>query len=411
MSSRKHIIPLLCMAAIAVGLGLLSFYKVQATQKVSPEVVQLEPIADRTVSTEEQYLFFQTPQSTDITSVQLVLSGTYGSMVLTPELLDGKPLFVIPSSFTKHAGVVTYHLVQEEQSIQQGTFNLLPATENMGAVETYLGPRSIVANVRDYTMLVSIPTDTLDNMLPDSTQVLLKSQFKNSITTTEHYLSNGFAWKRIFSPLKTGRLSTGSTLEDRSSKELIADIFPDTAQDFSITTERNHDYADGNEIITFGTSQIIDAHGNVMTDGTLVTFYMKDSDGAQWQTTASTVNGYAFAKALHPQSPSTWQINAAITGIAQSEVLSQTFTPIIKTIPVQTVVDRQLKVGPLTSYLGQLVQDGIAVTLQIDNQTFEALSRNGEASFYLKEEDFKQGIYEIKIQTLGIETTRQITLD
>lgn len=411
MSRHKHIIPLLYIAAIAVGLGLLSFYGVQANPEASPELVRLQPVGDRTVSTEEQYLFFQTPESTDITSVQLVLSGTYGSMVITPELLDNKPLFVIPSSFTKHAGVVTYHLVQQEQSIQQGTFNLLPETENLGAVETYLGPRSIVANVRDYTMLVSIPTDTLDNMLPDSTQVLLKSQFKNSITTTDHYLSNGFAWKRIFSPLKTGRLSTGSTLEDRSSKELIADIFPDTAQDFSITTERNHDYADGNEIITFGTSQIIDAHGNVMTDGTLVTFYMKDSEGAQWQTNASTVNGYAFAKALHPQSPSTWQITAAITGIAQSEVLTQTFTPIIQTIPVQKVADRQLKVGPLTSYLGQLVQDGITVTLHIGDQTFESLSRNGEASFYLKEEDFKQGIYEITIQTLGIETTRQITLD
>lgn len=411
MSRRKHIISLLGIAAIGVGLGLLSFYRVQADPEASPEVVLLQPIADRTVSTEEQHLFFQTPGSTDVTSVQLVLSGTYGSIAITPALLDGKPLFVIPSSFTKHAGVVTYHLVQQEQSIQQGTFNLLPATETIGAVETYLGPRSIVANVRDYTMLVSIPTDTLDNMLPDSTQVFLKSQFKNSITTTDHYLSNGFAWKRIFSPLKTGRLSTGSTLEDRSSKELIADIFPDTAQDFSITTERNHDYADGNEIITFGTSQIKDIHGNLMTDGTLVTFYMKDSDGAQWQINASTVNGYAFAKALHPQSPSTWQITAAITGVAKSEVLTQTFTPIIQTIPVQKVVDRQLKVGPLTSYLGQLVQDGITVTLYIGDQTFESLSRNGEATFYLKEEDFQKGIYEITIQTLGIETTRQITLD
>lgn len=411
MSRHKHIISLLGIAAIAVSLGLLSFNKLQADQEVSPEVLLLQPLADRTVSTEEQYLFFQTPESTDITSVQLVLSGTYGSIVITPELLDNKPLFVIPSSFTKHAGVVTYHLVQQEQSLQQGTFNLLPATENLGAVETYLGPRSIVANVRDYTMLVSIPTDTLDNMLPDSTQVLLKSQFKNSITTTDHYLSNGFAWKRIFSPLKTGRLSTGSTLEDRSSKELIADIFPDTAQDFSITTERNHDFADGNEIITFQTTQIKDAQGNVMTDGTLVTFYMKDSDGAQWQTNASTVNGYAFAKALHPQSPSTWQITAAITGIAQSQEIIQDFKSIVKEIPLRIDSKRQVIVGPLTSYLGQLVQDGITVSLHINGVSHEARTRNGKALVPLKKEEYPAGEYSITIKTLGLETTKNIKLD
>lgn len=410
MSRSKHIIPLLGIAAIAVGLGLLSFHKLQADQEVSPEVLLLQPLADRTVSTEEQYLFFQTPESTDITSVQLVLSGTYGSIVITPELLDNKPLFVIPPSFTKQAGVVTYHLVQQQQSIQQGTFNLLPATENLGAVETYLGPRSIVANVRDYTMLVSIPTDTLDNMLPDSTQVLLKSQFKNSITTTDHYLSNGFAWKRIFSPLKTGRLSTGSTLEDRSSKELIVDIFPDTAQDFSITTERNHDYADGNEIITFQTTQIKDAHGNVMTDGTLVTFYMKDSDGAQWQTNASTVNGYAFAKALHPQSPSSWQVAAAITGIAQSQEITQDFKSIVKEIPLQ-IDSRQVIVGPLTSYLEQLVQDGITVSLHINGISLEARTRKGKAVVPLKKEEYPAGEYSITIKTLGLETTKNIKLD
>lgn len=411
MSHHKHIIPLLCIATIAVGLGLLSFYRVQGDPKPSPEVVLLQPVVDRTVSTEEQYLFFQTPESTDITSVQLVLSGTYGSIVITPELLDNKPLFVIPSFFTKHAGVVTYHLVRKQQSIQQGTFNLLPATENLGAVETYLGPRSIVANVRDYTMLVSIPTDTLDNMLPDSTQVVLKSQFKNSMTTTDHYLFNGFAWKRIFSPLKTGRLSTGSTLEDRSSKELIVDIFPDTAQGFSITTERNHDYADGNEIITFQTTQIKDAHGNVMTDGTLVTFYIKDSDGAQWQTNASTVNGYAFAKALHPQSSSTWQVVAAITGIAQSQEITQDFKSIVKEIPLRTDRNRQVIVGPLTSYLGQLVQDGIDVSLDINGISHETLTRKGEASFLLKKEAYPKGAYTITIETLGLETTKNIKLD
>lgn len=411
MYRNKHNVPIFIIALVALGLGLLSFYSLSVNDEATQEVPQIMEIEDRTVTTEEQYLYFKNPKGIDITTVHLLLSGTYGSLVLTPEILGDKPLFVMPSSFTKRAGVVTYHLVKNEENIQQGTFRLLPETKNLGTVETYLGPRSIAANVRDYTMLVSIPTDSWDNMLPDSTELSLKSQFKNTITTTKHSLATGFAWKRIFSPLKIGRLSTGSTLGDRSSKELIADVFPDTAQDFSINTQSNHDYADGNEIITLGTSQIKDAHGNIMTDGTLVTFYIKDSDGAQWQVNASTVHGYAFAKALHPQSPSTWQITAAITGIAQSEELTQLFNPIIKSIPLHTEVNRHITVGPLTSYLGQLVQDGITVTLHIGNLTYESLTKKGIVNFNLKEEDVKKGTYILTIQALGIKTTRHITID
>ena len=411
MATRNYIAPLFLIAIILMSIGLVSFYTIQKETKIYNGTFELEHIEDSTVSTTEQILHFKTYDDPGEASVHLILSGTYGSIVLTPKVVDITPVFVIPSTFTQYAGNVAYNLVQNEQTIQKGSFKLLPDTKNLGAVETYLGPRSIVANVRDYTMLVSIPTDTLDNMLPDSTQVALKTQFKTTIITTTHNLKSGFAWKRVFSPLKIGRLSTGSTLGNRSSKELIADIFPDTAQDFSITVDRNHTYADGNEIITFKTTQIKDAHDNIMTDGTVVTFYMKDTSGAYWQTNASTVNGYAFAKALHPQSPTTWEVTAAITGIAHSQKLMQQFIAIIETIPVTIFKDRQIVIGPLTSYLGQLVQEGISVSLEIEGNTYQALTRNGKAQFLLKEEDYPAGSYMIKIETLGLDTTQNITVD
>lgn len=411
MHTPKNFISFLIIAITAMSFGSLSFYSEQEEVVTITSSYRIEEIADRRVSTEEQVVSFLKYDDTGATDLHLLLSGTYGSVVLVPEMKNTNPVFIIPSSFTKHAGTVIYHLIQKGETIQEGAFKLLPDTENLGPIETYLGPRSIVANVRDYTMLVSIPTDTLDNMLPDSTQINLKSQFKNTITTTTHNLSSGMAWKRIFSPLQIGRVSTGSTLGNRSSKELIADVFPDTAQDFTITAAPNHTYADGNEIITFSTSQIRDAHNNVMTDGTLVTFFVQNSSGAYWQTNASTVNGYAFAKALHPQTPSTWQITAAINGIAQSPEIRQKFTAIIETIPVTISENRTVKVGPLTSYLGQLVQNGISVSIEINDTTREGLTENGIVKFYVKEEEFPNGVYTLKVNTLGLEAIKKITLN
>lgn len=411
MKNIKNIPVLLLVATVVISILLFSFLKPQQTTQETQGTFKIEKITDTIVSTNEIKVRFEIYDTIREDEIYLIVSGTYGSIILMPEITTKDSIFRIPPVFTKRAGVISYHLVQKGKTIQEGTFKLLPDIQHIGAIETYLGPRSIVANKRDYTMLVSIPTDKLDNMLPDSTQVNLNTQFKNIITTTNHNLSSGFAWKRIAAPLKTGRLSTGSTLQNHSSKELVADVFPDVALDFSITATSNHNYADGNEIITFETTQIKDAHDNIVTDGTLITFFMKDETGAFWQTNASTVNGYALAKALHPQSPSTWKINAAIKGIAQSQEIDQTFTSIIDVIPVTVIQNRNIVVGPLTSYLGQLVQEGIDVSLEINSNSYNLFTKNGEVTFHLKQEDYPKGDYTIIIQTLGHKTTQKITID
>ena len=43
----------------------------------------------------------------------------------------------------------------------------------------YLGPPSIEAGGKDFSMLVTIPTDTLDNPLLENTNVAVKRQFLN----------------------------------------------------------------------------------------------------------------------------------------------------------------------------------------------------------------------------------------
>jgi len=411
MYHRKNIAPFLISTLAVISVFMLSFYIPKAQNKTSVGSFKISEVQDRTVSVEEQIITFETYDLKTIHTIRLVISGTYGSIVLIPKIKNGQPIFSIPPTFTKYAGSIAFYLIQHEKVLQDGVFNLLPKTTEIGLIENYLGPRSIVANDRDHTMLVSIPTDIYDNLLPDSMNIEIKTQFKNTITISTKELTSGFAWKRIPAPLVTGRISTGSTLGDVSSKELVADIFPDVAQDFSISVNSNHSYADGNEIISLQTTQIKDKRGNIMTDGTLVSFMMTDETGAYWQTNTTTVNGFAFAKTLHPQTPTTWKISATISGIASSQEINQTFVSILDTIPVMTLQNRQVLVGPLTSYLGQLVQDGIIVSFQIDGATYTKLTTNGKVSFDVKQEDHPKGNYNVIIQTLGLETTQNISLD
>lgn len=411
MKRTKYIVVLGCISILLMTTLLLSFYMLQEKQTISQGSFRIENIVDTMASADPRVVRFSTYDSVQEANLQLVLSSTYGTIALSPETTSWDYHFSIPAAFNKNAGKVSYTFIQDQKILQEGSYQILADTTKLGTLETHLGPRSIVANERDYTMLVSIPTDTLDNMLPDGTLVTLKSHFKNTTAATTHPLRSGIAWKRIFAPLQSGRMSTASTLKNASSRELVVDIFPDVAQDFSITASSHHNYADGNELITFQTSQITDAHGNIMTDGTLITFYIKSNLGDYWQTQASTVNGYAFAKALHPQSPSQWKITAAITGIAQSEEIAVTFEPIIEHIPITIETSRSITVGPLTSYLGQWVQEGIAVSLEIDGVLYTEQTKKGSVTFNLKPEDHPSRTYPIIIRALGIENTQQLVLD
>lgn len=377
---------------------------------IAKDAYKIETPTDQVVTKNGIEIKFQSYDKKDFELLDFVVSGTYGTTVLKPQLDQNQLVIHIPKVISQHAGIIEWELVAGETTLEKGSFKLLPNIKQLKTVENYVGPRSIIANERDYTMLVSIPVDSLDNMLPDQTVVQMSKQFKGAISNTAKEIQSGFAWQRIAAPLTTGRLITGSTLQQISSKELVVDIFPDIAVPFKIETSSNHNYADGNEIIILQTDQIKDSHGNIMTDGTLVTFFIKGDHDNSWQTAASTVNGYAFAKALHPQAPSIWTVKGVITGMVESPELTIKFKPIIDKIPFSFTENSTVMIGPLTSYLGQLVPDGIPVELKIDGKEILLKTKNGIATYTFDTKITLPNTYELEINALGITTTKSIKL-
>ncbi|WP_339687637.1 hypothetical protein [uncultured Nonlabens sp.] len=377
---------------------------------ISPNAFQVKAPMDQVVTRKGIDINFKTFDKNSYKLLELLISGTYGTTVLKAKLDHIRLNIHIPNVISRHAGMLTWELIGNGKTIQKGTFRLLPNTKTLKTMENYVGPRSIISNDRDYTMLVSIPVDSLDNMLPDKTPLIMRHQFKGNITTTTQEITTGFAWQRILAPLTTGRLITGSTMETISSKELVVDVFPDIATAFKISENSNHNYADGSEIITLKTDQIKDRYGNITTDGTLVTFFIKDNLDKRWQTTGSTINGYAFAKALHPQTPSAWTIKGVITGMVESPELNINFQSIIDQIPFTYTENNRITIGPLTSYLGQLVPDGIPISIKLNAKEIILKTKNGIATHSYDTKMIAPGTYNLEIKTLGVTTVKPIIL-
>ncbi|NNE16652.1 MAG: hypothetical protein HKN51_16840 [Saprospiraceae bacterium] len=339
----------------------------------------------------------------------LYCSNSYGSTIVTPTQENNNINYELPLTLTSKKGVVTWKLLGINTTVS-GQFKIISKKE-VAKMESYIGPPSIEAGGTDYTMLVVIPTDSLDNPITNKTLVSTKYQFLETQKKEDIFTQNLIAYKNIYSQKESGRMLVSSECLNFNSKEFTINIGAAIPTDFTISDERSHDYADGNQVTSFSTSVIKDKHGNVVNDGTFVNFFITNKRSNILKTSGTTINGIATAYMIHPDQEETWSVKAYIEGMAESNVLSLSYKQVINDFQVEfTNNNRNITVGPLQSFMKQMIPDGLQVKLTIykDNvrvQTLLKTSFNGFVDFSLKPDVIKNDIYEFSITTAGLEKT------
>ncbi len=335
-----------------------------------------------------------------------------GSVVLNP--IEGKtePLqFRLPDFMAHKSGAVSWYLPDGDIEFQ-GNIVILPedSVENM---ETYLGPPDILAGGKDYSMFVSVPIDKYDNPMPEQTQVNLEYYFKGDKARETLYIEDGVVFYRIFSPDESGRVFAVSECLNTYSKEYDVNIQPNLPTDFSIYAEGYHRYADGNQILMFNTSVLTDTFSNVISDGTMVEFYIKNNEGDVLRTRGVTQNGVALAEIVHPEYTDDWEVKAFVQGMAESNTIVVNFEQVVKTYNVEfSKNNRQITLGPVQSYMNQRVPDGFKADMSLFKEgilvkrTLLEL-QNGYVTFTLDPNEIKSGVYDIHFEVAGIDKTFQ----
>ncbi len=339
-------------------------------------------------------------------SSKLVLQTSFGKTIIRPKVENEILVFKIPEFISNKAGTLHWNLVNTKET-QAGVIEIASA-EKPRLIENYFGPRSIQAGEGDYSMLVSIPTDKYDNPLNDGARLQISEFFQGDLQQDSIEMKNMFAWKNIYTRKKTGNIILSSSCRSVRSKEMVSKVYPSVPVNFRLNMEREHPYANGNQVTRLKTSIIRDEFENIISDGTSVEFLIKDPDGSTQKTYATTIDGVATAQLLHPEEAQKWNISANITGMANSDEITISFQPVIGDFEVRTDWDKKtIRVGPLTSFLGQFIPDGTQVVLKIldgNNQLqneFIMPSREGYAIFQLGEDVDYADSFTFRIETLG----------
>ncbi|WP_147406395.1 hypothetical protein [Maribacter vaceletii] len=343
-------------------------------------------------------------------SVKLQVKNAYGNTLLSPiKKENNQILFTLPKNYTRLAGPCRWKIIHENKTILHGKLHIETNEPKATYIESYFGPRSVTAGYNDYSMLTISPTDYFDNPLNDGTEVTVKYQFLENITELQITTQNFFAFYNVRSTLKSGRILVTSECNATTSKELATIVYPSNATNFSISASSAHNYADGNQILTFTSNIIKDEFGNTVSNGTLVTFVIKNEKDAHLYTIGTTLNGVVEAKTLHPDKATNWEVQAFITGAAESNTIAYNFKSAIKDFPVHfSKGNRNIDIGPFESFMKQLVPDGILLRLDIHDkdgnfiETKKTTTKNGVCIIFLGEHFLPEGDYILKLKAAGI---------
>lgn len=353
-------------------------------------------------------LVFTTDQQTE--NIKLLVKNAFGTLLLPYQMQNDQIVFTLPINFTRKAGLCFWKLIQENETLLKGNIDIIPKTEKGTTMETYFGPRSITAGDNDYSMLVIAPTDVYDNTVNNGTEVTIKTQFLQKISDIKVTTNNLMAWYPVRSPEKSGRILVTALCNGTTSKELTTIVFPANATDFEINAIRDHDFADGNQIIKFKSNKIKDEFGNVISDGTLVTFIIKTNKDAYLYTVGTTIDGVVEARTLHPSEATDWNIQAYITGASKSKAIDVSFKTAIADYQVAfSTGNRTIDIGPLESFMKQLVPDGILVQLDIYTangefiETKKTTTKKGVSTIFLSPEYLPDGTYKLVLKAAGIQ--------
>ncbi|MFK7060708.1 hypothetical protein V3Q90_11345 [Flavobacterium oreochromis] len=337
---------------------------------------------------------------------QLFINHSYGKTILSGKKKGHLLHFEIPEIYTKKTGNISWFLIHDEVVLLKGNTEIYPSIISQKPLESYLGPPSTLAGPPHFVMFVTIPSDIYDNPLPTNTSVNYKENFFDNIQNNIVLTKNLIAWKNIFAPTKSGKIFLSAMVKTSISKEFEAIIFPNIPTNFLINYSRRHSFADGNQITSLYTSIIKDKYGNLISDATQVNFLISSQNGTYLTTQGNTLNGIATAQILHPDHKENYKIKAFVDGMAESNVININYKEITAEIPYSFIRNRYLQVGPIKSYMHQLIPDGITVTVKVyrKNKLVAEIIENtfkGISNFNFQEEEFRPDAYSFEISVLG----------
>lgn len=295
---------------------------------------------------------------------RMITRSVLGTRIIKPSSYKKNILlYEIDSTITKRSGILEWTLVNGRYT-KSGKIKIDPLKE-AAHLEVYIGPTTMNAGSRQSAMTTVMPTDKYDNILKDGHSAIIQNSINGKGIEKSLPTKDGVIHMYHDAPKKKGNVYVSIDDDPVSSEEYTYQINAGPPALIEISVEPQHNYADGSTPLTIMTNVIKDAYGNIVENGTLVTFSIMDSADKISKAYAYTIDGIAKGLFLHPSFSTSWDI-IAYAGNQNSNQLQIKFETVIEALPLEINSAGTITVGPIESYMGQLIPDGLPIIIEIE---------------------------------------------
>ena len=271
------------------------------------------------------------------------------------------------------------------------------------------GPRSMIADLAHWTMVTALPRDRFGNVVADGTVTEVRVRRPDgAIEVVSSEVEHLLATVRVFSRTEAGRTTVRVDVDDATGTEVEVVEVPGRPVGVTVVAPDRPLRADGRNLVTLTTGELVDRFGNVLLDGTSVTAQI---DGPAGRSTlrAVTIAGRAELTVESPPRPGSMMIEVVVDGV-RSEPVTLDFRSDVSELPLAVErieawadgvdhadgvdgvhevdeVDRVLvTVGPVLTAHGGFVADGTEVTVRGAEMPAVGVLRDGVVTFEVSAE-------------------------
>ncbi|MDH3683759.1 MAG: hypothetical protein OEV40_27875, partial [Acidimicrobiia bacterium] len=318
-----------------------------------------------------------------VTSVELVAIGQTTERMSLP-VVGNRARFVLGPPLTDRVGVISVLVVTAA-----GPVDATVRVEAGSAVtiDPLAGPRTIVADGADETMIVTVPADERGNPLPDGTPVeigVVGPDGRRSCLAAA--TEAGIAAVRFRSGTLAGPLMIAAESGAATGPAVRVDQVAGSPAPFSLHIgegqERLPTLADGHFLHRMVTSELVDEFGNRLPDGVSVDVSTESPEGPG-RLVAVVTGGRAQFDIEAPALPGRVTVGATIDGVAGVPI-TLSFTGAVSALPVEASArdgSVVVTVGPVLDQRGAFVPDGTVATIA----SIRTVIQNGYAVAHLEE--------------------------
>jgi len=335
-----------------------------------------------------------------VDAIELTVDNGYALRRFTTSAADGRAVVRVPPANGPESGIVRLSALQGMRA-GIAEIEVIPGPA-VDPHDLYLGPRTVIADGIDFTMIVAIPEDRYGNPVATGTDVSFLVTRPDLTTevderTTEHLLS----YDRITSRTVAGRTRVAVGVDGATGREMTFLEVAGLPDPFTVQLIDPIVPADGASVVRVRTDPLTDEFGNVLPDGTDVILDVRGATGRR-RLKGETIKGIAEFSVEAPSAPGEVELAATASGRIGETIVVE-FANAIRDLPVATSAHQdgiELSIGPVITTRGSYVAEGTQARITTEHRSWLVPLGDGIATFVVPKTDRP-----IEVEVLGYRTT------